>query len=85
MTDIFISKLADLLCINSTEAQKIIRRFCRNRELEVIKMLNDYPELQLEYLEKLIENNGRESVFSTKDIQLLYVKLLCKFKKSKVH
>lgn len=71
-----LMKLEKFVQISSERTQKIISHFSKESEKKVVMSLNQQPELQLEYLDRMLQDLDRE-VRVDDDILLLHVKLLC--------
>lgn len=77
MKELILLRLTDLVSINSEKTHKIINKYNKNSEKNVIKYLAAYPRLQMEYLERII--NARENgEFIDNDLLLIHIELLCK-------
>jgi len=77
MKELILLKLTDLISINSEKTHKIISKYHKNSEKNVIKYLTAYPKLQIEYLERIL--NARENgEFIDNDLLLVHIELLCK-------
>ena len=70
-------KLTDLVSINSEKTHRIINKYMKNSEKSVIKYLAAYPKLQMEYLDRII-NNRENGEFIDNDLLIVHIELLCK-------
>lgn len=56
----------------------------KNAEKNAILVLKDHPKLQLEFLEKFLEERNIEKKIDD-ELLVLHIELLCKLNPSKVH
>lgn len=73
-----ISRIAEIVAIDTYEAKQLLDSFFEEEKSEVAKLLQKTPDLQLDYIEQVIES-FREVGKSIDDPNLVetYLKLLC--------
>lgn len=76
--------MKQLVKLNTKKTQIIVKRFSSTRAKKFIFSLNDHPDLQLEYLQKLIEDSKKDTEEIDDDLKILLLQLMCKLDKSKV-
>ena len=77
INELILFNLPFLVQINTTETHELISRYNKSAEKTVIKYLSSYPELQKQYLEKLLKS--RESGKNLdEELLLIHIELLCR-------
>lgn len=77
MKDLIIFRFTDLVSINSEKTHKIISKYNKNSEKNIVKYLAANPKLQMEYLERII-NSRENGEYIDNDLLLIHIELLCK-------
>jgi hypothetical protein len=78
-----LSKLKEFVVISAERTQKLVAHFSRESEREVVHSLSNYPDLQLDYLDKMLNDKDREAKVDD-ELLLLHLELLCKFRKKHI-
>ena len=77
MKNYILLKLTELVRIDSKKTHQIINRFNKTAEKNVIQYLAPHPNLQLEYLEKILSTRENGAVIDNY-LLVIHIELLCK-------
>lgn len=78
MKQALINKITDLIQINSERTRDLFSRFNSESEKVVINKLENYPDLQLEYVENVLKKERDQGHKVDSDLLILNITLLCK-------
>ena len=77
INELILLNLPFLVQINTNATHELISKYNKNAEKTVIKYLSSYPDLQRNYLEKILL--GRETGEKIDDeLLIIHIKLLCR-------
>ncbi|KRX00667.1 WD40-repeat-containing domain [Pseudocohnilembus persalinus] len=80
---IIVNKLRDLLKVDIEQTREIISKYLKSEETFIVQKLNDYSDLQLEYIQNILENDREEGIKIEESILIRHIELLCKLKPKK--
>ena len=76
------NNIKQLVSIDSEKTHKIIDKYIKNTEIKVIKCLNGYPKLQIEYLENILKTREVGDHIDN-DLLKIHINLLCQSRNEK--
>lgn len=81
---LILASLRELVTIDSERTREILLLMDKSLESTAIKFLEQSPNLQLSFLEKILQRRGPDSQISD-ELLVLHIHLLCKLEPKKVH
>mgnify|MGYP006933350159 CR=1 FL=1 len=75
--------LKELVTMDSEQTREILALMDKSLEASAIKYLESIPQLQLSYLEKILQKRGSETHIDD-DLLVLHIQLLCKLDPKRV-
>lgn len=78
LKSLVLEKIEDILAVNTKETKELLDKYYEMDKKDVVKRLATTPELQLDYLEQVLE--GMKEVVEKRDdnIVQMYLNLLCR-------
>lgn len=75
MIELLVGQTKNLAVLNSEWTQQLLITHCKSKLIDAIGQLNSYPNIQYEFLQKLVANHEFNEL--TPEVKLAYLTIMC--------
>jgi hypothetical protein len=74
MKELLLAQIKNLVALSPEETEKVLVKHCREKQLDAVKALSAYPNIQYEFLRALVDDHEFSSLSG--EVRLLYLEVL---------
>jgi hypothetical protein len=82
MVDLLVNQTKNLVALNTEKTQALLVKYCRDKQIEAVRQLQMYPNIQYEFLKNLIAEKNFS--YLSNEVKLIYVEIMCQIEAYKV-
>jgi hypothetical protein len=82
MVDLLVNQTKNLVALNTEKTQALLVKYCRDKQIEAVRQLQMYPNIQYEFLKNLIAEKNFS--YLSNEVKLIYVEIMCQIEPYKV-